>query len=242
MLHRLALLRVEWIQECIHDANYLTAGRAAGSPLPPVDARGRHGYSPGDSTLATERGAPVARHVTSGCALFLLSPLILAAELTSVRSYPLPDHGVLELSVPSSWKESVSRPPANLSPTIEFAPALGNEFNVQITPIWSATGDPDLNRPDLIRALVERIGRSQLDQAVETEITLKEIKGPRAQGYVFTITDRAPAKGEWKYLTAGAVGVGRLRLSFTILSNSLDSGDLDQALRMIEQSRHAGHS
>jgi len=179
----------------------------------------------------------MARHVATGSALLLLSSFALAGETTSVRSYPLPGHGNLELKVPSAWKEAVSRPPGGLPPTIELSPAAGKEFNIQITPIWSPTGDPDLNRPEVIRALVEKMGRKQLDQAVETGIKLKEIKGPRAAGYAFTITDRAPAKGEWTYLTAGAAGVGELLLSFTILTNSLDSGELDRALRMIKESR-----
>jgi hypothetical protein len=179
----------------------------------------------------------MARHVATRCALLMLPLLVLAAEATSVRTYSLPGHGILELKVPSSWKESVSRPPGDLPPTLEFSRASGNEFDVQITPIWSPTGDPDLNRPEVIRALVEKMGRKQLDQAVESEIKLKEIKGPQSQGYFFTLTDRAPAEGEWKHLTAGAAGVGKLLLSFTILTNSLEAGELDRALRMIKSSR-----
>ena len=179
----------------------------------------------------------MARHIATRCALLMLPMFVLAAEATSVRTYSLPGHGILELKVPSSWKENVSGPPAGLPPTIEFSPASGNGFNVQITPIWSPTGDPDLNRPEVIRALVEKMGRKRLDQAVETEIRLKEVKGPGAVGYAFTLTDRAPAKGEWAYLTAGAAGVGDLLVSFTILTNSLDSGELDRALRMIKDSR-----
>jgi len=183
----------------------------------------------------------VARLGAVGCALLLLSPPVLAAAPTSVRSYPLPGHGTLELTVPSSWKQSVSRPPADLPPTIEFTPVSGSEFVIQVTPIWSLSqdSDPDLGEPETIRGFVEKVGRRQLDHAIEREINLKEIAGPKARGYLFTITDRAPAKGEWKYLTAGAVGVDGLLLSFTILTNSPDSGDRDRALRMIKQSRLA---
>ena len=183
----------------------------------------------------------MARLGAVGCVLLLLSAPLLAGEATSVRSYPLPGHGTLELTVPSSWKESLSRPPADLPPTIEFSPDSGSEFVVQVTPIWNPAGDvdPDLGEPETIRGFVEKLGRRQLDHAVETEIKLKEITGPRCRGYFFTITDRAPAKGEWKYLTAGAVGVDGLLLSFTILTNSLHSDDRDRALRMIKQSRYA---
>ena len=149
-----------------------------------------------------------------------------------LHSYSLPGHGALQLNVPTSWQETVSHPRGDLPPTIEFAPAKGNSFSVQITPLWSVTSDPTFNHPDKIRPLVETIGRKQLEQSVETEVTLNEIKGVEARGYFFTVTDKAPKEEEWKFLTAGAVGVGDLLVSFTILTNSLDA-ERDQALQII---------
>jgi hypothetical protein len=172
------------------------------------------------------------------CLCLLLPALTLAADpVPPVRTYDLPGHGRLEISPPGAWKEEVGRPPGDLPPTIEFSPPAGNRFSVQITPLFSPAGDPDYNRPERIRPLLEEIGRKQLEASVEKEITLKEIKGPAAAGYYFTVTDRAPKTDEWTYLTAGAAGVGDLLVSFTILTNSLDSGELRQALRMIESCR-----
>jgi hypothetical protein len=167
--------------------------------------------------------------------ILLLAALVLAARRpsVSVRAYDLPGHGRLEFSAPRSWKDEVGRPPGDLPPTIEFSPAAGSSFSIQVTPLFSPAGAPDFNRPETIRALLEEIGRKQLEASVEKEITLKEIKGHDAAGFYFTVTDRAPKPDEWTYLTAGAAGVGDLLVSFTILTNSLDSGELDQALRMI---------
>ncbi len=78
---------------------------------------------------------------------------------------------------------------------------------------------------------------NEVEASVEKEITLKAIKGAESAGSYFTVTDRAPKKDEWTYLTEGAAGVGDLLVSFTILTNSLDSGELRQALRMIESCR-----
>ncbi|HYS05234.1 MAG TPA: hypothetical protein VEW47_08580 [Candidatus Dormibacteraeota bacterium] len=175
---------------------------------------------------------------STSCLCLLLPALSLAADgAAPVRTYDLPGHGRLEFSVPAAWKEEINRPPGDLPPTIEFSPAAGNEFSVQITPLFSPAGDPDYNQMKKIRPLLEEIGRKQLEASVEKEITLQKIKGAEAAGYYFTVTDRAPKKDEWTYLTEGAAGVGDLLVSFTILTNSLDSGELRQALRLIESCR-----
>jgi len=171
--------------------------------------------------------------------VLLLAALSLAARGRSMspRAYDLPGHGRLELSAPAEWKDDVSRPPGDLPPTIEFSPASGNAFSLQVTPLFSPTADPDYNRPASLRPLLMKIGQKQLEESVEKEITLKEIKGHEVSGYYFTVTDRAPKPDEWTYLTEGAAGVGDLLVSFTILTNSLDSGELRQALRVIESCR-----
>jgi hypothetical protein len=174
---------------------------------------------------------------TACLCLLLAAPALAAEGPPRVNAYELPGHGRLEMSPPAGWKEELTRPPGDLPPTIEFSPPAGSGFSVQITPLFSPAGDPDYNRPERIRPLLEAIGRKQLEASVEKEITLRQIKGPAAAGYYFTVTDRAPKKDEWTYLTAGAAGVGDLLVSFTILTNSLDSGELRQALRMIEACR-----
>jgi hypothetical protein len=171
----------------------------------------------------------------------LLAALPLAAlaagDDTVVRFYRVPGHGTLQLAVPVSWKESVSVQGPGLPPTVAFSPPEGSGFSVQITPLWSPAADPAFNRPESVRPLVARMGRQHLGSAVETDLVLREIRGEAVAGYVFTLTDRAPAEGGWRYLTAGAAGAGDLLLSFTVLTHSLDSGDLDAALRLIRSAR-----
>ncbi len=62
---------------------------------------------------------------------------------------------------------------------------------------------------------------------------LHGLVGPNSRGYYFFATDRAPAPGEWKYLTQGAVQVGAIALTFTILTNDGQEADAKAALELI---------
>lgn len=56
--------------------------------------------------------------------------LVVAA---SVKAYPVPGHGVLELAVPVGWRDSVRQQAPHLPPTITFLPAVGDMFQVLVT-------------------------------------------------------------------------------------------------------------
>ncbi len=120
------------------------------------------------------------------CAV-LLQPIfgLLAADVPA-RSYPVPGHGELQLQVPAPWKGEIPPSPGDLPPTIEITPPAGDDFDIQITPLWSPAGDPDFNRPDVMRPLIQEIGDKQLPQSVETEIRLQEMHGPALTGYYGT--------------------------------------------------------
>ena len=44
---------------------------------------------------------------------FLVASIALAGGLRAVKKYPIPEHGVLELNVPNSWKGVVHKPQEN---------------------------------------------------------------------------------------------------------------------------------
>ena len=60
-----------------------------------------------------------------GCATHNQFVNIASLEETRIRSYPIPDHGALELYVPVSWKDEVRQPTNSLPPTIVFTLKLG---------------------------------------------------------------------------------------------------------------------
>jgi hypothetical protein len=162
--------------------------------------------------------------------IFVGTGNLLAAEQKVIKKYPLPEHGTLELKIPASWKGGVHRPQANMPPTMMFNPSKGNDFQVIIRVLWSETGEQGFNSQDRVRTVVEKDGQKLLRNVVETKIELQEIRGADHTGYYFTVTDKAPDPGEYRYMTQGAIGVGDLLLRMTILHRVKASESAKDAL------------
>jgi hypothetical protein len=101
------------------------------------------------------------------------------------RSFAVPGHGSLALPVPAAWKQEVNQPPTDPSPTITFSPASGDDFKVLVTPLWSPTNDPNFNKPQAVRRLIDNETRKMLPSAVEKELAVKEFKGAAGTGYYY---------------------------------------------------------
>lgn len=170
---------------------------------------------------------------------FLVASVAFAGGLKAVKKYPIPDHGVLELNVPTSWKGEVHKPQENMPPTIIFKPASGDDFQVLVTALWSKKEEPDFNSQDKVRTLVEKDSQKLLPNTVEAKIVLQEIKGVNNTGYYFSVTDKAPNPGEYRYMTRGAIGVGNLLLNTTILHRIKESGSVKDALSMLREARQS---
>jgi len=167
----------------------------------------------------------------------LAATILSAATQRAIKKYPIPEYGVLELNVPTVWNSEVHKPQANMPPTIIFNPPQGNDFQVMITVMWSKTGDQPFNSREKVRALVEKNGQQLLSNAAEGKIVLQEIKGYSNSGYYFSITDKAPDPGEYRYMTRGSIGVGSLLLNFTILHRVKDSQIVQEALAVLRDAK-----
>jgi hypothetical protein len=165
--------------------------------------------------------------------------MVSAEGPKSVRKYPIPDHGILELNVLPSWKDNIHKPQKDLFPTIIFTPAKGNDFQVLITVIWSKTGEQDFNSPVKIRTLVEQDGQNILTKAVETKLVVQQMRGVNNIGYFFSLTDKAPNPGEFRYMTRGGIAVGNLLLNATILYRVKDSESVKDALSMLREAKQS---
>lgn len=179
-------------------------------------------------------------------ALFLAALASTAnAEESTIRAYPLPDHGSIQLSVPASWRDQISQPPDRLPPTVRFRPDGGAMFEVLITPIYPPAGTrmPPANSQKL-RAGVEAVAKEAASSAVEKKITIQELRNGSGIGYYFSATDKALAEAEkavdpddYKYMTQGVFRVDELSVSFTVLTNDTSAGTVSKALDMIKSAR-----
>ena len=161
-----------------------------------------------------------------------------AATKSSDRRFPLPDHGTVTMTVPPIWTDQVRQPPDRLPPTIVFTPELGNAFRIMITPIWAANKDIPVPSDRDIRSSVEQSLEGIRGQAVESSIPVRELKREGVRGYYFSVTDRAPKPGEFKFMTQGAVASGSLIITFTVLSNDGTGKVEKDAITMISSIKH----
>jgi hypothetical protein len=154
-------------------------------------------------------------------------------EVTGWR-YPIEGHGPLLFELPDALQETRRDESAH---TLRFQPTDGAKFQMSLEVGWSEIPDPAFNEPAVLRAWVEGQGEELLDQSVESRVTLHELRGPLAGGFYFTLRDRSPRKKWETFVTRGAIGVGDLRLRFTILTPQASTPPLRQALKMIAGSR-----
>ena len=75
-------------------------------------------------------------------------------------------------------------------------------------------------------------------QAAEKTLRLVGLQGASSKGYYFFTTDKAPKPEEYKYMTQGALVVGDLIVSFTILTNGNHEEIAKEALALLREARH----
>ena len=166
--------------------------------------------------------------------LCLLSTAAVAAGELGIRSYPFPDRGRIQLNVPESWKDEIQQPANKMPPTITFRQKAGAPFEVVVAPIWPSEKDLPLTEEEGIRALVLQTAEVAQPEAVEEKIEIKKLDGLSGPGYYFSVTDRAPRPGEYKYMTKGMIRVGDLLVSFTILTNDNQRDIVTDAIAMLK--------
>ncbi len=171
-----------------------------------------------------------------------LIALILCVQLAtalaaSERRIALTDRGFMTLTIPDGWVDQVRQPDPRLPPTISIWSASGPPFEILVTPIWPARDDGPKPTLEAIRAAVRVAAEAAKSQAVEQEIAVRDLSGPETFGAYFSVTDRAPNPGEYKYMTQGMLGLADLRVTFTILTNDGQERVAPQALDMLKGAR-----
>lgn len=169
--------------------------------------------------------------------ILLATPLV-AAQDVSDRSFQLPENGSFRLQVPQSWKDELRQPPGGLPPTIVFSSTTGESFKILVTPIFSVNEEMKMPTPSEIKKTVEKTVESVKNQAVEKKIPIIEFRGSSTIGYYFSVTDRSPKPGEYKYMTQGMFRVGHLAPTFTVLTNNGLEDTVSKSLKMIRDANH----
>jgi hypothetical protein len=144
----------------------------------------------------------------------------------AIRTYVLSSDQAVGLSVPQNWSDTVTSTLLRPVVTVRFSPEKGDEFTVLTT-----FGRPE--GTNTLRAEVEQAARKLIGASEEGRADIKTLKGEQAEGYYFSLTDKAPKPGEWKYLAQGAFRIGDLLVAFTILSNDSSQRIREVGLEMM---------
>jgi hypothetical protein len=169
------------------------------------------------------------------CSCAMLSLMLSAAgpAAGADQRYSIAGHGFIQLSVPSSWVDQVDD--KSQPPLISFRQSAGAPFIVSITP---APRDPKAAGGDALRAEVGRMAESIRMFAVEQDIKLNDFAGTAGPGsYVFA-TDASPGPGGFKFMHRGMLEVGKLSVTFTILTNDGQDAVARAALDMLKSAVH----
>jgi len=171
--------------------------------------------------------------------LFLLTP---ATAIAGEALIDLGQPGALMLPLPKGWSHEIGPVDADMPPTVILR-TPNADFVVLVTPFWAQEGaEPDYGTAGSVHRVVERSAAEIAAGAVEGQLTIEPVGGGRT-GYMFFATDktpvgRTPAPDEYRYLIQGAVMVGDLLCTFTMLTNDKPSANAELALGMLRNAAH----
>jgi hypothetical protein len=195
-----------------------------------------------DSTPGQIQGYPEAQvkfsriFLLAGICSFMFGNVVLAADGAVDKVYTMPGHGQLHLRLPKDWNDELRRHPGDFPPTIFISGFEGAPFVIFVTPRW-----PDhhtasaFGTPKSIHEIVAKAAHAAEPESVEGKLSIVTMGGAQGPGYYFDATDRAPKPGEFKYMTQGAVAVGNVVCTFTILTNDKHSPVKNEALTMVSR-------
>ncbi len=176
--------------------------------------------------------------------LFLRASVVLISFAQPAISSELPvlDRGTFILTLPPEWKEVHREAPKDLPPTIAFERSGSPRGSLQVTVMWSPKDESDFASPEKVRGFCIA-GQSAIKEgSVEQDLILKPISGSQGVGFFYDATDKDykapqgnPLPGQFPIITHGELGIDRLMMSFTIMSDAKGDIAVNEALAALQK-------
>jgi hypothetical protein len=122
---------------------------------------------------------------------------------------------------------------------LRFRPEIGDAFDVQVTSVWLDAARLKETTPAFLKELTTKRAAGLLSQAVEKEAHLNQLTGAESKGFYFSLTDKAPEPGDYKYMSEGCFVTGEVMTVFTMLYRDATCPDCEQVLRMFSEAKSA---
>lgn len=153
-------------------------------------------------------------------------------------SVEVPETGTLIVDLAPGWTPHSPQGGKGLA---DWRATTESRCELVVHVVASPVPDPAFNGPTALRELVRLQGEALLPEMIEARCTLVELRGHEAGGYYFALRERAPRRKQAAYVTQGALGLGNLRLEFTVTSPAPDLPEIHKALAALAAARLDRH-
>ena len=158
---------------------------------------------------------------------------------TSFRwTLEVPETGTLIIDLAPGW---TPRSPQGGDGLADWRATTGSRCEMNVHIVASPVPDPAFNGPTALRDFVRQRAEALLPEAIEARYTLVELRGHEAGGCYFALRARAPTRKQAAYTTQGAIGLGNLRVDFTLTSPAPDLPEIRKALLALAAARLDRH-
>lgn len=134
------------------------------------------------------------------------------------KSFKIEGGGILELEFPDSWGKKPAYNVYDDVTDLQFGPFGPKEKPLFLVHLVSVLALEPLSAEDLVKVTDLEIDNFR-ETAFETDIPVKDIRGPNMVAHYFSITDSESKRGEFDYLTAAVIRSGRLLIKCYFLSS-----------------------
>jgi len=167
--------------------------------------------------------------------LFSVTLSLTAQAKDAEMQCPIPAHGGLAFTVPAGWKAvcgaTTADPPSG---NVKITSVKPGDFELLMTSVWVTPAQRGNFAGANLKTIVQSAGEVLLPGAVETSVVLTELSGAASRGFVFTLTDKSPGPGEFKYMMQGTVVTGELVVSVTFLYREPATSHRASALALLK--------
>ena len=152
--------------------------------------------------------------------------------LVDIETFEIPGQGELKMKVPRVWNYNFTKVDEQTPPLITFYVLDKNEkeiFQLNMSILTNRDYNKDITNLDYIHSLVFEAGTNTLEYSDHDNLMMEKLAGKQGEGFFFDLSDSDAAEEEFKYLTQGALSVGKVLLVFSLFSND-EQGILREAL------------
>lgn len=173
--------------------------------------------------------------------LFCTIGLLLAVTSLSAetRSIELLQYGRVDLEIPPGWQMRVDPSGDAAGPSFELRPPRHVPLVLLVTAIPHSGSPEELARA--VRRGAEGVLASMREVAIEKQLGIQELRGAHSRLLYVSATDKTvmkPSDVDFSYGDQGVAEVGRIMITFTLLTNDRDAPERREAFGIVKSARH----